>query len=203
MQASSVSCFVFMAVAATLFGQDGRVSGAAAIGRPPVVHSSAHPGFVSDALEVVPLTTAQALARADRVLYVRATGNEVKRGIGNNIFTYSKFSLIQAIKGTAASEVTLRLLGGRIGNDVIVGPLNVEFAVGDRFVLFLGKDNAEGYPMLIPQAIYAVKSLDGVDVVDPSPTGIALYHARDQRAYSGPAAHPPVEDFIYSLAKAR
>lgn len=203
MPGNLTKCFVFMAVAAALSGQIGRVSGAATIGQPPVVHSPAHPGFVSDALEVVPMTTAQALARADRVLYVRSAGNEVKRGIGGNIFTYSKFSVIQAIKGTAPSAVTLRLLGGRIGNDAVTGPLNIEFASGDRYVLFLGKDNAEGYPMLMPQAIYAVKSLDGVDVVDPGPTGIALYHAKDQRAYSGPAANPPIEDFIYSLQKSR
>jgi len=158
---------------------------------------------VGDTLDVVSLTTLQAMERADRVLYVRSTGSEVKRRIGGNIFTYTTFRVLRAIKGKAGAEIKLRLLGGRIDNEVIVAPLNLDFTPGDRFVLFFGKDNAEGYPTPIPQAVYTVKTQDGVEVVDPSPAGLQFYHARDGKPYSGSPANAPLEDFIFSLEHAR
>ena len=160
-------------------------------------------GFVADTLEVVRLTTLQAMQRADRVLYVQSTGSNVARGVGGNIFTYTTFQVIRAIKGQAGAQIKVRLLGGRIDNEVIPGLLTLDFTPGDRFVLFFGKDNAEGYPTLIPQAVYAVKTQDGVDVVDPSPTGLQFFHARDARPYSGSPAAAPLEDFMFSLERVK
>jgi hypothetical protein len=130
-------------------------------------------------------------------------GSQVRRGIGGNIITDTSFLVIRAIKGTAGAEVILRMLGGQIGNEGIVGSLNLDFTSGDRFVLFFGKDSPDGYPTLFPQAIYAVKMQDGVEVVAPSPTGLQFYHAKDGKPYSGSPANPPVEDFIFSLKHAR
>jgi hypothetical protein len=195
-----LTCIACLIAGCVLEGQAG---GTAKAGQPPAVRNSAHPGFVGDTLEVVPLTTVQAMERADRVVYVQSTGSEVKRGIGGNIFTYTSFRVMRSIKGKAGTEIKLRLLGGRIDNEIIIGPLNLDFTPGDRFVLFLGKENAEGYPTVIPQAIYAVKMQDGVQVVAPTPTGLQFYHARSGTAYSGRPTHAPLEDFIFSLEHAR
>jgi len=196
-------CITCLVAVLALDAQDGQGNGAPKAGRPPVVRSPAHPGFVGDTLDVVPLTTLQAMERAERVLYVQSTGSKVKRGVGGNIFTYTTFRVIRAAKGTARAEIELRLLGGRIDNEVIVSPLNLDFRSGDRFVLFLGKDNAEGYPTLIPQAIYTVKMQDGVEVVDPTPTGLQFYHAKGGKAYTTSPSIVPLEDFIFSLEHVR
>jgi hypothetical protein len=161
-----------------------------------------HPGVAGGALELVPITTAQALARAERVVYVQAIKNEVKRGRGGNIFTFTTFNTLQVLKGKAGAEVTVRLLGGRIDNEVIVGPLNLDFQAGDRYVLFFGKDNAESYPTLIPQALYQVKTQDGVEMVTPNPAGLPMFHAKDGRPYRGAAVNVPLNDFLYSLTQA-
>ncbi len=196
-------CITCVVAVPALNAQDGQASGALKAGRPPVVHSSTHPGFVGDAIEVVPMNTLQAMEHADRILYVQSTGSETKRGIGGNIFTYTTFQVIQAIKGKAGAEIILRLLGGRIDNQISVGPLNLDFTPGDRFVVFFGKDNDDGYPTLIPQAVYAVKMQDGVKVVDPTPTGLQFYHAKGGKAYRGQPAIAPLEDFIFSMERAR
>jgi hypothetical protein len=193
-----ITCLTAVSV---LYAQNGQASSTPGAVRP--LGGQAHVGFVGDTLEVVRLTTLQAAQRANRVLYVQSTANEVKRGVGGNIFTYTTFKVIKPIKGQAGSQIQLRLLGGRIDNEVVPGPLELDFTPGDRFVLFFGKDNAEGYPTLIPQAVYAVKTQDGVDVVDPSPTGLQFFHARDARPYSGSPAVAPLEDFMFSLERVK
>lgn len=56
-------------------------------------------------LEVVRLTTLQAMQRADRVMYVQSTGSNVARGVGGNIFTLTTFKVIRSLKGQAGSEI--------------------------------------------------------------------------------------------------
>jgi hypothetical protein len=154
--------------------------------------------------ELVPLTTYEALQRADRVLYVQSTGKEVIEGIGGNIFTDTTFQILRTIKGKTAAQVKVRSLGGQIRDRIVTGPMDLNFAPGDKFVLFLSKESpGDGLPSFIPQATFAVKSQGGVDYIEPSPTDIPLFHARDEKAYTGTPGRLPAEDFLFSLGKAR
>ncbi|MBZ5625371.1 MAG: hypothetical protein LAQ69_42730 [Acidobacteriia bacterium] len=169
-------------------------------GQSPAVQNPSERGFIDDSLDVPPLTTLRALRAATRVVYVESLGSEVSRGIGRNIFTYTMFKVLRAIKGSAQTEIRLRLLGGRIDNEEVSKPITLDFTRGDRFILFLGANNAEGFPTIIPQALYAVRLRDGVEVVVPTPNGLPFYHARDHRPYSGRTlGMAPLEDFLYSL----
>ena len=156
--------------------------------------------FVSDSLEIPPLTTREAAARADRIVLLKSKKVEVRQDVRGNIFTYTTFELLDTIKGTQnGNGVTLRLLGGRIGDVEVSSPLTRTFTPGDKFVLFLGKDNRDGYPTIIPQAIFAVRTTRGVDVNEPAPTGLPLFHAKGNRPYGPRAGTIPLEDLLFSL----
>src|SRR5262249_55075240 len=159
--------------------------------------------FAGDTLDVVPLTTLQQVQKSARIVLARSKQIEVREGTGGNIFTYTTFQVVETLKGPAAGhEITLRLLGGRIGNVEVSSPVNLTFTVGDRFVLFLGRDNADGYPTIMPQAIYAVRTFNGAAVIEPRPAGLPLFHAQGGSAYSPAATHVALDDFLFSLKKA-
>ncbi len=160
--------------------------------------------YVGDSLDVVPLTTLQAWQAANRVVYVQSKGSEVKPGPGGNLFTYTTFRVLDALKGAAESDLQMRIFGGRLGDVSVSSLVDIDFTAGDKFILFLGENNRDGYPTIIPQALFAVKVLDGVEVVEPSPTGLQLYHARGGRAYSEAGArHVSGADFLFSLRRAK
>lgn len=160
--------------------------------------------FMSDTLEVLPLTTLEAGNLSQRIVLLKSKSSEVRKGIGGNIFTYTTFEVLQAIKGQpTGTELTLRMFGGRIGDVEVHSPITISFTLGDKFVLFLGKDNSEGYPTIIPQAIFAVRNSGGIEVVEPTPNRLPLFHAQGGQAYSGVPGNVPLDDFLFSLEKLR
>lgn len=160
--------------------------------------------FGSDALEVLPLTTPQAAKLNTRIVLAKSISEDVKRGAGGNIFTFTTFEIVHVVKGQfLKKEFQLRLLGGRIGNEEVTGPLDLQFTPGEKFVLFLGADNADGYPTITPQALFLVRKsgVNGREVVQPTPTGLPLFHGTDGSRYTEIPEQLPLEDFLFSLEK--
>lgn len=110
-------------------------------------------GFLSAALwagmpEIQHLTTMEVAHRSTRIVLAKCLASEVKKLFGGNIFTFSDFEVLQRVKGVPGRErFTIRLIGGRMGNVEVSSPLDFRFAPGEKYVLFLGRDNAEGYPI--------------------------------------------------------
>lgn len=70
---------------------------------------------------------------------------DVREVAGGNIFTFSEFEVLENVKGNSdKNSFTLRLLGGRVGNVQITSPIDMNFNPGEKYVLFLGVENADG-----------------------------------------------------------
>jgi hypothetical protein len=155
----------------------------------------------SAALELNKQTTAESAAKADRIVLARAAGTRVSQSRGN-IFTYIDFSVSELVKGKMSGKTfSLRLLGGRLGGVEIAGPLDGEFVAGSEYILFLGKDNADGYPTLNPQVIFSVHEdpQHKRKIATPGPSGLKLYRAGTKKeiSYTEDAAY--ADDLLYSL----
>jgi hypothetical protein len=171
----------------------------AAAGKSPRPSSETY--FGGSALEVVPHTTPELVHLAHRIALAEVKQSHVGEALGN-IFTFTDFKVVRMLKGAIADgDFTLRLHGGRMGDREIEGVLKIDFHPGERFILFLGKDNASGYPTILPSALFRVRKSAGTDVVEPSPAGLTLYRAKDHTQYQGHPELVPLDDFLYSLER--
>ena len=149
-------------------------------------------------------TTLEVARLSRRAVLARCRSVDVREALGGNIFTFYEFDALETLKGEeVAGGFTLRVLGGRLGDSEVTSALNVEFVPGQKYVLFLGRENSGGYPTIASQAIFQVRvsPLDKSEVVFPSPTGMPLYNARDGRRYSDTPDLLSLEDFLYSIRK--
>lgn len=155
-------------------------------------------------LSVRDLSTLRVAELSDRIVLAKCRAVDVRELAGGNIFTFSEFEVLENVKGNSdENSFTLRLLGGRVGNVEITSPISRDFNPGEKYVLFLGATNADGYPTIAPQAIFEVRinPVDKNESIVPNPTGLRLHRAKDKQRYSAPPEHLPLEDFLFSLSK--
>jgi hypothetical protein len=152
--------------------------------------------------DVRPLTTKQVFDLSTRVVFAKCRNVTTRRENGGNIFTFSEFEIINFIKGPAGEALTLRLLGGRIGNDQISGASIPTFKVEEEVVLFLGRENKDGYPTVFPQGVFRVRTdpVTKTKAIVPRPSGIQLFDSQG-KPYSSAPESLPLEDFLRSLRK--
>lgn len=74
---------------------------------------------------------------------------------GNTLFTFYRFDAARALKGPGGG-FELRIVGGAVGDieDSIDDLPAKLFVPGKQYLLFLGADNADGYPVLDLDAQY-------------------------------------------------
>lgn len=153
--------------------------------------------------DVRPLTTPQVFKLSTRVVLAKCRSTAVRKETGGNIFTFLEFEILEVIKGPKDAVVALRLLGGRIGDTEISSANIPSFKTGEEVVLFLGRENKDGYPTLFPQGVFRVRTTPASEtkIVLPKPSGIRLFNARDDKPYSTPPDPLPLQDFLVSLRK--
>lgn len=150
------------------------------------------------------MTTLEIAKASQRTVLARCESVDVREVGGGNIFTFYEFEVLDVLKGEKGSrDLTLRILGGRIGNRQITPAVNVDFVPGQKYVLFLGPTNSAGYPTTAAQSVFHVRTspLDKSEVVTPLPTGLKLYDAKDGRRYTETPDLLPLEDFLFSIRK--
>lgn len=150
------------------------------------------------------MTTLEIAKASQRTVLARCESVDVREVEGGNIFTFYEFEVLDVLKGEKGSrDLTLRILGGRIGNRQITPAVNVDFVPGQKYVLFLGATNSAGYPTTAAQSVFQVKTspLDKSEVVAPLPTGLKLYDAKNGRRYADTPDLLPLEDFLFSVRK--
>ena len=85
------------------------------------------------------------------------------------IYTYTTLRVLQPVKGSkGATTITLRQIGGTVGNIASVVPGMPNFRKGEEVVVFLTDKDAAGYPwvMGLQQGKYSVVTTkDGVKMV--------------------------------------
>lgn len=159
------------------------------------------PGSINDEN---PLTLSEVANRSSRVLLVECTSVDVRKSGGGNIFTFIDLKVLQTIKGSHAdSSVTLRILGGRLGNQQVGVPSDMKIAKGDKVVVFLGPPDSGGYPIFYSEAVFKVAKnpLDNSEVVVPVPREVTLFRANNNLPYPETPDLLPLQDFIFSLSK--
>jgi hypothetical protein len=153
--------------------------------------------------DVRPLTTLQVFNLSTRVVLAKCRSVAARKEAGGNIFTFLEFETINTIKGPNDAVVPLRLLGGRVGDTEVSSASIPSFKTGEEVVLFLGRENRDGYPTLFPQGVFRVRTnpVSKTKVVVPKPTGLRLFNAQDNKPYSTSPDFLPLQDFLLSLRK--
>ena len=156
-----------------------------------------------EAGDVRPLTTLQVFNLSTRVVLARCRSVEARKVTGGNIFTFLEFEIIDVVKGPNDTVLALRLLGGRVGDAEISSSNIPSFKTGEEVVLFLGRENQDGYPTVFPQGVFRVRTspTSNTKVVVPRPAGLRLFNAQDDKPYSTPPDPLPLNDFLFSLRK--
>jgi len=158
----------------------------------------------SSAADEKKMTTLEVAKSSKRTVLARCRSVAVREVAGGNIYTFYEFDVLRDLKdATGEGTLTLRLLGGRVGNSEITPVLDIQFVPERKYVLFLGRENAAGYPTIAGQSIFQVRTnpLDQGEIVVPSPTGLKLYRAKDGQRYSDAPELLPLEDFLFSITK--
>jgi hypothetical protein len=122
--------------------------------------------------DLVPLSTAQAARRANRVALVVSRGSRVIEGAPGTPFTRTTFAVEEVLKGRLPHQIVVQVIGGRLGNTIVTSPVQA-FTRSSRYILFLGPEGRAG-PTIFPQSVLEVKRAGGADVVEPAPTGVRL-----------------------------
>lgn len=127
---------------------------------------------------------------------------------GSLIFTYVTFQVQDTVHGEMKDEnLTLRFLGGRVGDTVQYVADMPEFYESEEVMLFLGPKNRSGYQTLssIQSGVLRVKtdSETGNRLITTPTTGIPMYKEDTNKSISSPYNNEVLlGDLIYSLKKA-
>jgi glycine/D-amino acid oxidase-like deaminating enzyme len=102
-------------------------------------------------LDLVPLTTAQATRKADRIVIATSGASKVIEGMPGTPFTRTTFVTERVLKGRLQHRFVIQTIGGRLGDVVVDSPVPA-FVPRHRYLLFLGPDGPAG-PTIFPQAV--------------------------------------------------
>lgn len=147
--------------------------------------------------DMVQLSTRIVLAKC------RSTESAHVASLGDNIFTFTEFDVSEVLKGNIVDKLTLRLLGGRVGDveDIVKGMPG--FTPGEEVVLLLGDENVDGYPTVFEGGVFRI-SMDVAKeekVVTTSVNSIPLYNSTNGLSYSETPKTIYLEDLLYSIEK--
>jgi hypothetical protein len=105
----------------------------------------------ANATTVVAPTFEQLVGQAELVF--QGTVTDVKsvwegQGAQSHIETYVTFQVGENVKGDAGSSYTIRMLGGKVGEDALVVDGAPKFEVGDREILFVEHNYDQFVPLV-------------------------------------------------------
>src|SRR5947209_6203544 len=105
----------------------------------------------ANATTVVAPTFEQLVGQAELVF--QGTVTDVKsvwegQGAQRHIETYVTFQVADKVKGDAGSSYTIRMLGGKVGEDALVIDGAPRFEVGDREILFVEHNFDQFVPLV-------------------------------------------------------
>ncbi len=137
------------------------------------------------------------------ILFVKCISKEVIKNPENGIiFTNYKFKVEDSVKNKYTEEIFIRLPGGKLG-DISMNVTGVPlFKDNEEVVLFIEKENSDGYPILAGfySGIYRVKTdSDGNKIVESPITGLSIINPISKQ--SNTSGEVTIEEFMYSLLK--
>src|SRR6185503_1527019 len=116
------------------------------------------------------------------------------------IYTFFTLRVIQPVKGNKGeTTITLRQIGGTVGNIASIVPGMPSFKKGEEVVVFLTQKDGAGYPwvMGLQQGKYSiVTGKDGVKQVRNDLTGTELLSKNGEKVTSTTAPDQPLNAFL-------
>jgi hypothetical protein len=124
-------------------------------------------------------------ARSEQIVRGHVVGME-PRLEGGRVSTYVTLRVAERYKGTGGDEVTLRRLGGRVGDVATHVAGATPFTPGEHVLVFLERPAAKDAPLVVTgmrqgkfsvrqgpdgATLYVVPNVDGVRLVAPSTSG--------------------------------
>ena len=125
-------------------------------------------GLVS-ATTIIPLSVEQLAGKSSQVLRGHATETWTAWNPQHTlIYTYTKFQITKSLKGAAEQMVTVKQIGGRVGNTVQKVAGVRHFRPGEEDVLFLQPSNDHDGTMIVTglsQGNFALRRAEGGKVL--------------------------------------
>ena len=138
---------------------------------------------LASATTVQKFTIRELAAKSDAIVTAKVEDQSSRQDASNKeIYTYITVSVLQSVKGAQGEKtITIRQLGGSVGNLISVVPGMPSFKNGEEVVLFLSAKDRAGYPwvMGLQQGKYSIvtddnglkhvrNELDGLRVLSPN-----------------------------------
>ena len=126
-------------------------------------------------------TTLDTAKRSENIIVARCISSESSwNNEGTLIFTYVTFQSEDTVKGEdTKEEITLRLIGGKVGDRILSAPDMPKFNEDEEVILFLGSKNKAGYPTLTSSKNGVLRiqtdEVTGQKIVSTTTTGIKIY----------------------------
>jgi hypothetical protein len=104
------------------------------------------------AMSVIPPSFSKLVHNADQIVRAQAVSassrwDATSQG-GRVIHTYVQFQVMATLKGAEQASVTLRFLGGQVGNDGMVIPDMPSFQIGSTYILFVAANGSAFCPLV-------------------------------------------------------
>jgi hypothetical protein len=151
---------------------------------------------VAEATTLVQMDLDQLTASASIVARVRCLGNEVRAESGE-IWTFTRFEVLETLKGTPPNEITVRLLGGRLGDLVSIVDGVPRFREGEQAFLFLEPRRAGDLSVTSwVQGTFRVERDDlKQERVTQDTSGLAMFDPGTRQFRPGGIRRMPVQEF--------
>jgi len=153
------------------------------------------------ATTVQKLTLQDLAKKSDSIVMARVDDAVASWDAGHKeIYTFITLNVLQPVKGNqGATTITLRQLGGTVGNIASVVPGMPSFRKGEEVVVFLTQKDAAGYPwvMGLEQGKYTVTTgKNGVKMVRNDLAGTELLSVNGKHVDSTTAPDQPLNAFL-------
>ncbi len=124
----------------------------------------------ASATSVLPISLEQLSTRASLIFYGEVISNQVKKDEqSGRIATFTKFKIIQLIKGSAGETHTIKQIGGhdKASNTVLRIHGVPQFHTGNNYVVFLPEKSKLGFcsPLGLQQGSFTVTEKNGETVI--------------------------------------
>lgn len=143
------------------------------------------------------------LAKRSEAIALARVEDETARYDGGEIFTYITLRVLDPVKGPKADDmITIRQLGGTVGDRASIVPGTPSFKRGEEVVVFLTKNDAAGYPwvMGLQQGKYTVSTDEnGRKSVRNELEGLTLVAPGGKPSEAEAAKAQPLQAFLDGL----
>lgn len=150
----------------------------------------------AQATTLVRMNLNELTASASIVARVRCLGNEVRAESGE-IWTFTRFEVLETLKGAPPREITVRLLGGRLGGLVSTVDGVPRFRDREETFLFLEPTRAGDLSVTswVQGTFRIERDSQGQERVTQDTSGLAVFDPATRQFRAGGIRRLPVEEF--------